>query len=83
MMSKELEGRALWTHHERKISSNCDLGTEVNVAVGVADRKRGVTRGQGFGSHSAAVILAWCQPPWMSRKRVGGSQNRCSMTMNK
>lgn len=65
MMSKVLEGCNLWTHSERKIGSNGYLGTEVNVAVGVADSKHGVPRGQGLGSHPTAVVLAWSQPLWI------------------
>lgn len=69
--NKVLEG--LWTHSERKIGSNGDLRTEMDISMGVADSKHGIARGQGLGSHPTAVVLAWGQPPWIRRKRVGGS----------
>lgn len=62
------------THSEREIGSDGELGAEVNAAVGVADRQRGVAGGQGLGSHPAAVSLAWRQPPWNRRESVRGRQ---------
>lgn len=64
----------LLTHSEGQICSDGDLGTEVNVAVGVADSKHGVARSQSLSSHPAAMVLARSQPLWTRMKRVGGSQ---------
>lgn len=76
-----------WTYFKGKIGSNGDLGTEVNVAVGVADSKHGVPRSQGLGSHPAAVVLAWSQPLWRSgQSGLEESKNvkeECNMTMYK
>lgn len=55
----------LWTHFERKIGSDGDLGAEVKVAVGVTDGEHGVARGQGLGFDTAAVVWTWSQPLWI------------------
>lgn len=67
----------LWTHFERKISSYGDLGTEMKVAMGVADSEHGVAGCQGFGSHPTAVVVAWSQPLWIRTEGSrGGSRKK-------
>lgn len=61
----DLKTSNLWTYFERKIGSDGDLGTEVEVAVGVTDGEYSVARGQGLGSHTAAVVRTWSQPLWI------------------
>lgn len=41
----DLEMSQLWTHFERKIGSDGDLGAEVKVTVGVTDSQHCVARG--------------------------------------
>lgn len=64
----DLKTSNLWTHFERKIGSDGDLGVEVKVAVGVTDGEHSVARGQGLGSHTATVVRTWSQPLWTRTK---------------
>lgn len=71
-----LEMSTLWTHFERKIGSDGDLGAEVKVTVGVTDGQHCVARGQGLGPHTTAVVRTWSQPLWIrKRQRQRGQQN--------
>lgn len=65
----DLEMSNLWTHFERKIGSDGDLGAEVKVTVGVTDSQHCVARGQGLGSHTTAVVRTWSQPLWIRKSQ--------------
>lgn len=65
----DLEMSNLWTHFERKIGSDGDLGAEVKVTVGVTDGQHCVARGQGLGSHTTAVVRTWSQPLWIRKSQ--------------
>lgn len=42
---------------ERRVGSNGDFRTEVNITMGIANQQVGVTRGQGLNANPAAVAL--------------------------
>lgn len=67
-ISEEVGGQRSQAHLQRQVGGNGDAGAQVDVAVFIAHKERGVPLGLGSHPDPTAVLRPRLQPPCNKRK---------------